>query len=147
MGLEDASVLAKLFSHLRNKSQISSFLYAFEEVRQARCIRIKAVDSGNITFMTLPDCEHARVRDQMMRARYEEGKMALGGGDDEGDNGAGSQWSENREIFGYDAEDEADNWWVEWGMLRLRAQATDLSDLTSVGMTTSQEECATSGVE
>ena len=27
--------------------------------------------------------------------------------------------------LGYDCEDEADNWWVQWGMLRERASERD----------------------
>ena len=30
-------------------------------------------------------------------------------------------WEEIRTIFGYDCEDEADDWWVQWGLLRERA--------------------------
>lgn len=31
------------------------------------------------------------------------------------------EWVEIKEVFGYDAEDEADNWWVKWGLLRERS--------------------------
>ena len=37
------------------------------------------------------------------------------------------EWVEVKEIFGYNAEDDADNWWVQWGLLRERAKGTDLS--------------------
>ncbi|KAI0027718.1 hypothetical protein K488DRAFT_60623, partial [Vararia minispora EC-137] len=137
MSLEDASVLAKLFSHLSDQSQISNFLYAFEEIRQARCVKIQNVENMNTKYMNLPDCDQTRGRDQFMRSRYEAGKSALGGDPDDED-AVAALWAENREVFGYDAEDEADNWWVEWGMLRLRAQAADLSGLTAIGVETSQ---------
>ncbi|KAG8212851.1 hypothetical protein J3R82DRAFT_11168 [Butyriboletus roseoflavus] len=32
------------------------------------------------------------------------------------------QWEQVRELFGYDAEDQADDWWVKWGILRERAK-------------------------
>jgi salicylate hydroxylase len=37
ISLEDGGVLAKLFSHLRGRDQIPSFLYAFEDLRGPRC--------------------------------------------------------------------------------------------------------------
>jgi salicylate hydroxylase len=33
-------------------------------------------------------------------------------------------------LFGYDAEDEADNWWVQWGLLQERAKASQWEDDT-----------------
>lgn len=42
------------------------------------------------------------------------------------------EWMEIRDVFGYDAEDAADNWWIEWGLLRERAKGSSvLDDLTS----------------
>lgn len=32
------------------------------------------------------------------------------------------QWDQVKELFGYDAEDQADDWWVKWGILRERAK-------------------------
>lgn len=119
MALEDASVLAKLFSHLRTHDQIPSFLYAFQDLRQARVTKIRLLDMANIQFMTMPPSEMTCGRDAAMRAKYDAGKDVLGGDDEDGNV---AQWDENREIFGYDAEDEADNWWVEWGLLRERAR-------------------------
>ena len=130
MSLEDASVLAKLFSHLLEESQIPSFLYAFEEIRRARTVKINNVDNQNIDFMTMPSGDMATMRDNAMAATFAAGRNALDA--EEGDD-ASSQWTENREIFGYDAEDAADNWWVEWGLLRLRAKdAPQLSELSGV---------------
>lgn len=122
MALEDASVLAKLFSHLRTRDQIPSFLYAFQDLRQARVEKIRGLDVSNIQFMTMPPSDMTRGRDAAMRAKYDEGKNVLGGDDSDDDDGNVAQWDDNREIFGYDAEDEADNWWVEWGLLAERAR-------------------------
>lgn len=121
MSVEDASVLAKLFSHLRSYDQIPSFLYAFQDLRQARVEKIRNLDMANIYFMTMPPSDMTEARDKAMRAKYDAGQNVLGG-DDEDPDGNSEQWDENREIFGYDAEDEADNWWVEWGLLAERAK-------------------------
>jgi salicylate hydroxylase len=121
MSLEDASVLAKLFSHLRDEEQIPTFLYAFQNLREDRCQKNRALDIGNILFMVEPEGEGTANRDAMMRAKHDQGRNVLSG-DDEDSNVA--QWDHNRELFGYDAEDEADNWWVQWGLLQERAKAS-----------------------
>ncbi|VDB90846.1 unnamed protein product [Peniophora sp. CBMAI 1063] len=131
MSLEDASVLAKLFSHLLEEAQIPSFLYAFEEIRRERTIKINNVDNQNVDFMTMPASEMATMRDNAMAATFKAGRNALDA--DEGDD-ASSQWTENREIFGYDAEDAANEWWQTWGLLRLRAKgAPQLAELGGIG--------------
>jgi salicylate hydroxylase len=119
MSLEDASVLAKLFSHLRSEEQIPSFLFAFQNLREERCQKNRALDIGNILFMMEPEGEGTVQRDAMMRGKHDQGRNVLSG-DDEDSNVA--QWDHNRELFGYDAEDEADNWWVQWGLLQERAK-------------------------
>lgn len=32
------------------------------------------------------------------------------------------QWEQVKELFGYDPEDQADDWWIKWGLLRERAK-------------------------
>ncbi|KAH9063608.1 FAD/NAD-P-binding domain-containing protein [Lactarius vividus] len=121
MSLEDASMLAKLFSHLGREEQIRSFLYAFQNLREGRCQSNRALDIGNIKFMMVPTGEMTEMRDKMMRARYDQGRNVL-------EDGTVAQWDRNRELFGYDAEDEADNWWVQWGLLQERAKAAHLEN-------------------
>lgn len=125
MSLEDASVLAKLFSHLRDEEQIPSFLYAFQNLREERCQSNRALDIGNIQFMMAPTCEETEMRDRTMRQRHDACQNVLSG-DNEDESVA--QWDANRELFGYDAEDEADNWWVQWGLLQERAKAAHRED-------------------
>jgi len=131
MSLEDASVLAKLFSHLRDEEQIPAFLYAFQNLREDRCQKNRALDIGNILFMVEPEGEGTATRDAMMRAKHDQGRNVLSG-DDEDSNVA--QWDHNRELFGYDAEDEADNWWVQWGLLQERAKASQWMDDSQLEM-------------
>lgn len=117
MAVEDGAVLAKLFSHLTSARQIESFLYAFQDLRQARTRSVRASEFGNAFFMAQPESDAARQRDAGMRALAERGVNVLegGGGEESG------LWDEIRTIFGYDCEDEADDWWVQWGLLRERA--------------------------
>jgi salicylate hydroxylase len=131
MSLEDASVLAKLFSHLRSEEQIPSFLYAFQNLREERCKKNRALDIHNIIFMMEPEGEITARRDSMMRAKYDEGRNILSGDDEDS---TVAQWDHNRELFGYDAEDEADNWWVQWGLLQERAKASQRQDGAKLDM-------------
>ena len=117
MAVEDGAVLAKLFAHLTEERQIESFLYAFQELRQARTRGVRASEFGNAFFMAMPDCEASRQRDAGLAALGAAGQNVLEGGDGE----ASGAWDEIRTIFGYDCEDEADDWWVQWGLLRERA--------------------------
>ncbi|KAJ7034044.1 hypothetical protein C8F04DRAFT_1102899 [Mycena alexandri] len=118
MGVEDGAVLAKLFSHLSTESQISDFLYAFQDLRQPRCEKVLASETGNIQYMSMPDCPDQEMRDQGMMALAAAGTGLF----DVAEGGEESpQWAEIKDIFGYDAEDEADNWWVSWGLLKQRA--------------------------
>ena len=116
MAVEDGAVLAKLFSHLTEERQIESFLYAYQELRQSRTRGVRASEFGNAFFMAMADCDQSRQRDAGMRALGEQGVNVLEAGGE-----ASGLWDEIREIFGYDCEDEADDWWVQWGLLRERA--------------------------
>ncbi|RDX40536.1 FAD/NAD(P)-binding domain-containing protein [Lentinus brumalis] len=118
MAVEDGAVLAKLFSHLSSAAQIESFLYAFQEIRQSRVRNVRAAELGAIAMLTA-DGPAAAARDASLRANAARGPGANvleGGGSAEG------VWEEYSVLFGYDCEDEADEWWVQWGRLRQRAQ-------------------------
>jgi salicylate hydroxylase len=122
MAIEDSAVLAKLFCHLISADQVPSFLYAFPELRQGRTKSTRVQEMGNIYFMALPNEAGAVQRDQHFRARRDKNLSPLE--DESGD--ASSVWEMIKETWCYDAEDEADDWWVGWGMLRLRSQQTEL---------------------
>ncbi|KAF8224334.1 FAD/NAD(P)-binding domain-containing protein [Tricholoma matsutake] len=124
MSVEDGAVLAKLFSHLRSEDQISSFLYAFQDLRQDRCEQAIAKEFDDINYMAMPPGDFQRYRDQTMRSKRDAGLSVL---DAAGDLEINSQWEEIKQIFGYDAEDEADNWWNDWGLLRERSIGRDVS--------------------
>ncbi|KAI0833807.1 FAD/NAD-P-binding domain-containing protein [Trametes gibbosa] len=123
MAVEDGAVLAKLFSHLSEERQIENFLFAFQELRQSRATGVRANEFNAAFFMSLTG-EIAVQRDAAMRARLATGGNALDGLGGE----TSAMWEEIRTIFGYDCEDEADDWWVQWGLLRehaLNRQADD----------------------
>ena len=118
MAIEDGAVLAKLFSHLLTEDQIPSFLNAFQDLRSPRVSRMFTTELRNIATMCLPPSPTQHLRDQSMRDKYKEGRNVL-----EGEGGdIAEQWEEIKSVFGYDAQDVADDWWVKWGMLRERAR-------------------------
>jgi salicylate hydroxylase len=121
MSLEDASVLAKLFSHLCNEEQIPSFLYAYQNLREERCQKNRDLDVNNIIFQSAPYTEETTERLAQWRERHDEGRSVL-------EVGAVAEWDQNRELYAYDAEDEADNWWVQWGLLQERSKTTHWAD-------------------
>lgn len=123
MSLEDGAVLARLFSHIRTEDQISTLLYAFQDLRQPHVRRIKEGEMNNMNFMGMPQCEFQQGRDDALRTNRDAGLDAFA---TDGDQEELPQWAEIKEVFGYDAEDDADNWWIEWGLLRERARGTDL---------------------
>ena len=122
MAIEDSAVLAKLFGHLISADQVASFLYAFPELRQGRTKSTRVNEMANIYFMAMPDDSGAIQRDQHFKARRDKNLSPLE--DESGD--ASGAWESIKETWCYDAEDEADDWWVGWGMLRLRSQKTEL---------------------
>jgi salicylate hydroxylase len=136
MDVEDGAVLAKLFSHLHNHDQISEFLYAFQELRQPRSENVLASEMGILQYMGMPNCPDQEMRDQGMMAKSatHDNLFEVVEGEDES-----PEWAEIKTVFGYDAEDEADNWWVSWGLLRQRALGTAVeTNATLIQMTTVQ---------
>lgn len=71
----------------------------------------------------MPPGEIQQGRDDFMRSQRDAGRspVAPAGQDEEL-----QEWTEIKDVFGYDAEDDADNWWMEWGLLRERARGTDV---------------------
>ncbi|TFY56830.1 hypothetical protein EVJ58_g7408 [Rhodofomes roseus] len=124
MAVEDAAVLGKLFCHLSSRDQISSFLWAFQDIRQKRCATLHQVELGYIWFMTLQDGPHQQARDEGLKERYRAGKNVMSAEDGEEET---PQWRDVRATFDYDCEDHADDWWVQWGLLRERAKSPEAS--------------------
>ncbi|KAK7042173.1 FAD-binding-3 domain-containing protein [Favolaschia claudopus] len=111
IGMEDGVFLGKLFSHITDHDQITEFLHAFQEHREPRCASIYQMEKDYIYQITLPDGEVQVQRDIAMRARGERGENVLGGDLQE-------MMEDFRMVFGYDAMDDADEWWMTWGRYR-----------------------------
>lgn len=141
MVLEDASLLGALFSHIRHHSQITTFLYAYEDTRRPRASTLHALELANLSILHLPPGPDRKARDEIWREQKKAYMQRLdgtdGGGSGDGDGGSGGedeaetsseaenqemrrQWQELFEVWGYDAREAAESWWIEWGVLSER---------------------------
>lgn len=120
LALEDAAVLGSIFSRLSSRDHIINFLGAFQEIRQRRCKVMKVVEYCSIVFLSLPPGPERETREAGMRAGLN--RHDLDWIDNEGI--VREQWEEYAGNFGYDAFEEADTWWVEWGALLEHADRT-----------------------
>jgi salicylate hydroxylase len=140
--LEDAAVFAKLFSHLRRREQIPSFLSAFTSLRAERVRRMQEADAQLFQYSLMPydDSGLAQIRDDSFRALTKAGRMVLGQAD--GDAASNAQWYGTLMTWVYgqfhvsgvrvsariwrntvvDAEDDADDWWMKWGVIEERGR-------------------------
>ncbi|KAJ7348474.1 hypothetical protein DFH08DRAFT_866037 [Mycena albidolilacea] len=127
VALEDGKFIGKIFSHTVNPARVPEFLRAFQEHREPRCTRIRQMEMEYISFLTLPDGELQEERDASMRELHAAGQDVF-----EGDL---EQLQEDlRMVFGYEASDDADEWWMAWGRYRDPAEASPLSSGTQAGL-------------
>lgn len=105
MAIEDAVVFGSLFSHLSTTDQIPTFVSAYQELRQHRCSVVRADDAENIRLLTLPPGPEADNRNKNLSTHgqeWNEGLLRL-------------RFEQLQEVFGYDAGDAAEEWWINWG--------------------------------
>lgn len=138
--LEEASFLGALFSHITKRSQISSFLYAFEDVRQPRARRLHELEDDNHTILQLPPgpardarnhtwAEEKKANVDKNVGQVRGGSASASGGSNEAEDNSSEaedmelrrQWQGFFENWGYDGRDAAESWWHEWGVLAQRA--------------------------
>ncbi|KAF8195306.1 hypothetical protein K438DRAFT_1827229 [Mycena galopus ATCC 62051] len=111
VALEDALFIGKLFSHTRSRDRIPEFLYAFQEHRETRCARIREFEMDYVVAACLPEGEEHDARDAGMRENHAAGRNAMEGN-------FSQMLDDFTEVFGYDAMDDADEWWINWGRFR-----------------------------
>ncbi|KAI0812477.1 hypothetical protein BC629DRAFT_1589237 [Irpex lacteus] len=118
MNIGDAGALGTLFSHLHSDSQIDTFLTAFETLRRDRVKKVLPIELMNTYHIVMPDEELREQRNAAFRERRDAGLDAFSG---EKDDFAVALWENDKTIFSYDAEDAAEEWWNDWGILDERA--------------------------
>jgi len=119
MAIEDAAVLGNLFSNCSHRSQITPLIHAYQSLRYDRATATQVSSSLNRFIFHHPDGPIQEQRDSEMReamedarrvARGEESTLALAGN--------ANQWADKKKSdmqFGYDADAEAEKWWLENG--------------------------------
>ncbi|KAF8260820.1 hypothetical protein EI94DRAFT_1706007 [Lactarius quietus] len=115
LALEDAAILGTLFSRLRSRDLVPTLLYAFQDLHKGR---VDAVTDMEIENAEVALSNPQRIRDGLVRW------SALAA--DEPEPPAESDPTDAElavisEVWGYFAIDAADEWWVEWGLLRERS--------------------------
>lgn len=138
LSVEDGVVLAKLFAFQLSSGphsdqtlfpHIPALLVAFQSIRHSRCAFIQTKEVGICHYMTMPGASEAErnVRDQALRARRDTLGITVvplqvpeyfefdSDDDQEERYGLPSDWVEVIEVFGYEPEEEVEEWWVTWG--------------------------------
>lgn len=123
LAVEDAAVLGTLMSRLQSVEQIPQLLDAFQDLRQNRCDRVHTSEVNNVVLVGLPPGETREMRDAGLRVSLEERE---GYWDDEGH--MREQWDEVGDVFGYNAREAAEDWWVKWGALGNSTKVTSLHE-------------------
>ncbi|KAJ3865236.1 hypothetical protein EV359DRAFT_39280, partial [Lentinula novae-zelandiae] len=142
LSVEDGAVLARLFApqslSWRSKScglvsYIPTILAAFQSIRYQRCASVQTREVGIIHYMTMPGSSEAErnVRDQGMRARrdsiadfFESDFDDDVEEEEEGLSEISPEWVEVSEVFGYQAEEEAEEWWATWGRYQIQTEVS-----------------------
>ncbi|KAI0924942.1 hypothetical protein AcW1_006902 [Taiwanofungus camphoratus] len=131
IAVEDAVVFGSLFCRLSTWNQVPSFLSAYQELRQARCDAVKQGDISNAKLVAMPPgpAQDARNTDMRMQTtdQWDEGTYK-------------DNFDEMAEIFGYDATDAADEWWVNWGRFSDTTRESPNIKHMSFGFTTTTVE-------
>ena len=119
MGMEDAATLGSLFSRVRTREQIGKLLSAYQELRKVRFEYVAQSEKEKLEFITMPPGPQRDSRDQYMRAARESGQLDW---ENSPEQYLREQWEQFKELFGFNAYDDADTWWVEWGVLHDRVK-------------------------
>jgi salicylate hydroxylase len=112
LSIEAAAVLSALLSYVRGPDHIPHLVSAYETIRRERSKFLHEVEATTVTqsmFPPGPECEARNLEMQkLLHARQHKW-------DDDAFLGI---WGQLCQVWAYDAFDAADDWWVQWGVLR-----------------------------
>ena len=74
MLMEDAAVLGKVFSYLKEENQIANTLWGFQDIRQTRCRVMQTREIHRARLFTLKNGPEQEARDSAMRSKKKEQK-------------------------------------------------------------------------
>jgi len=119
LSVEAAAVLSTLLSYVRGLDHIPHLVGAYETLRRGRSKFLHEVEVTSVTQSMFPPGPERTARDEEMQKLLRAGQHKW---DDDAYLGI---WGQLCEVWAYDAFDAADDWWVQWGVLRERAMCLD----------------------
>lgn len=118
MSIEDAAVFGTLFARLRSWDQVGWMTEAYQELRQKRVEFVRQAEKTDVDMVQMPQGPAQEARDAYLLAQYSLGRDPSQFTEEM----LRDQWQGIAAVFGYNAVEEAEDWWVNWGVLRERAQ-------------------------
>jgi len=115
LSVESAAVLCTLLSYVRGFDHIPILVRAYETIRRGRSKFLHEVETTSVMQSMFPPGPSRNARDFDLQKRLHAGQDKW---DDDAYLGI---WGQLCEVWAYNAFDVADDWWVQWGMLRERA--------------------------
>lgn len=115
LSVESAAVLCTLLSYVRGFDHIPILVRAYETIRRGRSKFLHDVETMSVMQTMFPPGPERDIRDLDLQKRL------LAGQDKWDDDAYLGIWGQLCEVWAYNAFDVADDWWVQWGMLRERA--------------------------
>lgn len=110
LGIEDASALGVLFSHIPSPSMLPAILAGFQETRQPACETATATELEWFKMLTSPPGPERETRDAQIRAARDLDQEPT-------EEELRANWENLGMIFAHDAAEAAEDWWVKWGRL------------------------------
>ncbi|TFK45868.1 FAD/NAD(P)-binding domain-containing protein [Heliocybe sulcata] len=126
MAVEDAACLGQLFSYITGREQVRFFLSAFQDIRQAR---LQSVRKSEAFMFRQHFTRQVAGADTVNSVEFARLCMAL---PPEGTLANSSVGDAMLEVFAYEAEEEANDWWVQWGLLHERSRGESESSELAV---------------
>jgi salicylate hydroxylase len=115
LSIEAAAVLSALLSYVRSPDRIPHLVSAYETIRRERSKFLHEVEVSSVTQSMFPPGPEREARDfemqKLLHARQHKWN----------DDAYLGVWGQLCQVWAYDAFDAADDWWVQWGVLRERS--------------------------
>ncbi|KAH9975995.1 hypothetical protein BGW80DRAFT_1295721 [Lactifluus volemus] len=113
--VESATVLSTLLSYVCGIDHIPVLVQAYETVSRERTEFLHRLELAHVARMMYPPGPERTARNQDFKALLNMGQLKWS------DDAYLGLWGQMCKIWAYNAFDEADDWWVQWGMLRERS--------------------------
>ena len=99
-------------SHISSRDQVPQLLEAYQDLRIMRVKQVQESELNNAALVTHADPEVQKMRDAALGQ-----SLNLAASEQWSDEQLSAQWDEIGTVFGYDAADAAEDWWIKWGAL------------------------------